>query len=69
MPESQREDKNIYNLTDHDLLIRMNVKVDNIEIRTDNFNKRLNKLENWKNYTAGGIAVLLLIVGFVATKI
>jgi len=59
----------LYNLTDHDLLIRINEKVDNIEKRTDNFNKRLNKLENWRAYTAGGIAVLLLIVGFVATKV
>lgn len=52
---------------DHDLLIRMDEKLDNVLQRLEPLEHRVTILEEWKWKWAGGIAVAILLFNFVST--
>ena len=63
MPETQ---------TDHDLLIRLDEKVgtliQKVDGLTDDHEKRIKALENWRWYAAGLGTAAGAIAGFIATR-
>ena len=53
-------------LTIKDMVILNTYRLDKLEERVACQNGRIGRLEGWRNYTAGAVAVIVLVVGILA---
>lgn len=56
--------------SDHDLLLRIDERVEMLCLELPNHARRIGRLERWRSWIAGGLAIVgLLYAGMVATAV
>lgn len=62
-----KQAREIYgHLTIKDMVILNTYRLDKLEERVGQQNGRVRKLENWRSYTAGAVAVVVVAIGILA---